>query len=177
MNDPTTPPPFTFSTVVSILISSSFLQMSTLTTLSLRYIARNLSEILALPVDLSCIGDGLCARLAKLTPAEVLVGLADGKGRLLPRLYKKRLEVDFRERAADAPPSPSPSPTTSPVATVRSLLAPSPAAVPSLVCCRNCHRLFPEGEGGAVKCEKEGGVGVGFRGELGGRMCEPVDNW
>jgi hypothetical protein len=86
MHNPHTPPPFQSSTVVSILISSEFLQMTELCVLCLRFIARNLEEILKLPLDLSCISDPLCAKLAKLTPAEVLVGLSDPKGKLLPRL-------------------------------------------------------------------------------------------
>ena len=85
------------ASVVSILISSDFLQMEELVVYCLKYIARNLEEILKLPVDLTCISDALVVKLAKLVNAEILVSISDKKGKLLPRLYKKRLEVDFKE--------------------------------------------------------------------------------
>ena len=38
----------------------------------------------------------LVQRLAALCPAEVLCDLTDAKDKLLPKLYKRRLELDFR---------------------------------------------------------------------------------
>ena len=159
MNSPEAPPPLESNTVVSILISSEFLQMEDLVLACLRYMARNLGDILCLPVDLSCISDTLCAKLAKLCPAEKLVGIADKSCKLLPRLYKKRLEIDFRERTprsgggngiGNSNNKSDESPTAS---------APNPTSNSScLICCRYCYRLFPESElsinGGFVRCQR-----------------------
>lgn len=169
MKSPRIAPKFETSSVVSILISSEFLQMDELVVKCLRFIAQNLGAILLLPVDLTCVSDAMCAKLAKLCPAEALVGAVDKKGKLLPRLYKKRLEIDFREKS---PRSGSSS------ANVRR----SSTNSSCLICCRHCYRLFPETEvavnGGYIRCQtKSVSVAVGFHGELVGRECEPVDEW
>ncbi|GMI26935.1 hypothetical protein TeGR_g442 [Tetraparma gracilis] len=182
MHNPHTPPPFQSSTVVSILISSEFLQMTELCVLCLRFIARNLEEILKLPLDLSCISDPLCAKLAKLTPAEVLVGLSDPKGKLLPRLYKKRLEVDFRERSAEERGGSPGAQAQGEAWAVDAAAAASATSQSScLQCCRYCGSLFPESEvsmkGGYILCESDLPAGIGFRGEITGGVCEPVDHW
>ena len=165
MNDPETPPPLENNTVVSILISSEFLQMEELVSACLAYVAKNLEDILCLPVDLACISDSLCAKLAKLCPAESLVGLTEKKGKLLPRLYKKRLEIDFRERPS------------------RDVGANLTSNSSCLICCRHCYQLFPESEvtlnGGYVKCQRSNpsAVEIGFHGEVNGPECEPVEHW
>ena len=195
MHNPTPPPTFQSSTVVSILISSEFLQMSELTNSCLRYIARNIDDILRLPVDLSCISDALVAKLCKLCPGEVLLGCVDAKGKLLPRLYKKRLEVDFREKMH---PSSTSDVTASTAAT--STAAATAAAVwggsnfgsgssadrVNLVACRYCHCLYPEAdvarEGCYTTCSSPGSAGtsplsVDYRGSFVVRVCEPIDDW
>ena len=176
MNNPSVPPKFETSSVVSILISSDFLQMEELVVMCLRYFAANLEEILLLPVDLSCVSDSMCARLAKLCPAEVLVGAVDKKGRLLPRLYKKRLEVDFRERPLRNPAQDS---SSEGLVSVKKSLSSNSSC---LVCCRYCDQLFPETEvainGGYVRCQATSrAISVGFHGELVYQTCEPVDKW
>ncbi|GMH66651.1 hypothetical protein TrRE_jg4022 [Triparma retinervis] len=169
MKSPRIAPKFETSSVVSILISSEFLQMDELVVKCLRFIAQNLGAILMLPVDLTCVSDAMCAKLAKLCPAEALVGAVDKKGKLLPRLYKKRLEIDFRERSSKSGSS-------------STKLRRSSTNSSCLICCRHCYRLFPETEvavnGGYIRCQtKSSSVAVGFHGELVGRECEPVDEW
>ncbi|KAG5462202.1 MAG: hypothetical protein BJ554DRAFT_5499, partial [Olpidium bornovanus] len=51
-------------TVISILISSSFLQMAKLTEDCLDYCHQHLSEVLTVPLDMSCISEKLLVRLA-----------------------------------------------------------------------------------------------------------------
>ena len=96
------PPPLDAASVISILISSDFLQMAPLTALCLRFMARNLSDVLRVPIDMSCIRDELLVRLASLTPPETLALARDRRDKLLSRLYKKRIELDFRERKRSA---------------------------------------------------------------------------
>jgi Domain of unknown function (DUF3342) len=59
------------SIVVSILISSDFLQMDALVDICLDNIAARLNEIIKLPIDLSCISDKLVNKLASLTHPKV----------------------------------------------------------------------------------------------------------
>lgn len=72
IHDPDNPPQLDKALVVSILISSDFLQMDTLVELCLEKIAANLSDIIKLPIDLSCISEKLINRLAALTHPTVL---------------------------------------------------------------------------------------------------------
>ena len=59
------------SIVVSILISSDFLQMDDLVDICLENIAARLQDIIKLPIDLSCISDKLVNKLACLTHPKV----------------------------------------------------------------------------------------------------------
>ena len=68
---PGNPPPLDKTIVVSILISSEFLQMDTLVDVCLEHISSCLSDIIRLPIDLSCISEKLINRLAALTHPKV----------------------------------------------------------------------------------------------------------
>jgi Domain of unknown function (DUF3342) len=57
--------------VVSILISSEFLQMDALVDLCLEHISQNLNDIIKLPIDLSCICEKLVNKLAAITHPKV----------------------------------------------------------------------------------------------------------
>ncbi|KAH8056541.1 DUF3342-containing protein [Aureococcus anophagefferens] len=92
IHSPLRPPPLDSSSVVSILISSEFLEMERLVEHCLRH----------MPIDLACVSEKLVLRLAELCTAEVLASLSDKKDKLLPKLYKRRLEIDFRHRHAEA---------------------------------------------------------------------------
>ena len=61
------------SILVSILISSDFLQMDALVDICLDNIASRLHEIIKLPIDLSCISDKLVNKLAVLTNPKVFL--------------------------------------------------------------------------------------------------------
>ena len=72
IHEPDLPPSLDKSIVVSILISSEFLQMDALVDVCLEHIAASLGEIIKLPIDLTCISDKLVNRLAVLTHPKVI---------------------------------------------------------------------------------------------------------
>jgi Domain of unknown function (DUF3342) len=82
------PPILDKSIVVSILISSEFLQMDALLELCLQFTAIHLNEIIKLPIDLSCISDKLMNKLTVLTPPTLLAKTRDKKDKILNKLYK-----------------------------------------------------------------------------------------
>ena len=53
--------------VVSILISSDFLQMRRLVGECLAFVGEHLAEIVKLPIDLSCLSEKMVLQLAKVT--------------------------------------------------------------------------------------------------------------
>jgi hypothetical protein len=67
------PPAMDKGIVISILISSEFLQIEALVDSCISYIADNLTDIIRLPIDLSCISDKLLTKLAQHTPAQVCI--------------------------------------------------------------------------------------------------------
>lgn len=68
---PDAPPTIDKSILVSILISSEFLQMESLVELCVQQVASNLNDIIKLPIDLSCISERLINRIAALTHPKV----------------------------------------------------------------------------------------------------------
>jgi hypothetical protein len=71
VHEPDRPPQLEKSIVVSILISSEFLQMDALVDICLQNIAESLNDIIKLPIDLSCISEKLVHKLALLTSPKV----------------------------------------------------------------------------------------------------------
>jgi hypothetical protein len=71
IHEPDKPPQLEKSIVVSILISSEFLQMESLVDLCLQHISECLNDIIKLPIDLSCISEKLVHKLALLTSPKV----------------------------------------------------------------------------------------------------------
>lgn len=68
--------PETFSSIdkniiVSILISSEFLQMEQLVDLCIQNVSSNLNDIIRLPIDLSCISERLVNKIASNTSPKV----------------------------------------------------------------------------------------------------------
>eukprot|EP01052_Picozoa_sp_SAG31_P014062 SAG31_NODE_862_length_11416_cov_8.600336_4_plen_785_part_00 len=82
----------TVPSVVSILISSDFLQMRPLVDLSLDFMHRNLSPIVKLPIDFSCINDQLLSQLASRISVDELDQVQDSRDKLIGRVYMKKLE-------------------------------------------------------------------------------------
>ncbi len=48
-------PKFDVKNAISILISSDFLQMASLVEESVKFVARNIHEIVSLPIDMNCL--------------------------------------------------------------------------------------------------------------------------
>ncbi|XJO78250.1 hypothetical protein BDV3_002724 [Batrachochytrium dendrobatidis] len=74
-------------TVVSILISSSFLQMSSLEETCLEYIHAQINSIIDTCVDFKCIGQLLMGRLAKLFQPDELHHINDTHDKIKSQLY------------------------------------------------------------------------------------------
>ena len=73
IHEPEKPPQLDKSIVVSILISSEFLQMEPLVDICLEHISANLNDIIKLPIDLSCISEKLINKLAHITHPKVFI--------------------------------------------------------------------------------------------------------
>lgn len=71
IHEPNSPPKIDKSILVSILISSEFLQMDSLVELCINQMTQNLNEIVKLPIDLSCISERLINKIAQLTHPKV----------------------------------------------------------------------------------------------------------
>ncbi|CAE7210561.1 unnamed protein product [Symbiodinium natans] len=116
--------------IVSILISSDFLQMQKLVDECLKAMHDALADILPLPLDLGCIPDRLVASLAALFRPEELQELEDPRDRLKSRLWAHLLHA---------------------------LLAQGDCV---LHCCTRCQRLFTTRERLSNACPKTAGCGV-----------------
>jgi hypothetical protein len=155
IHHPLQPPPLEKPLVVSILISSDFLHMEPLVELCLQQIAQNLNDIIKLPIDLSCISEKLLNRLAFLTPSKLLSSTRDRKDKILNKLYKRRVEMDF-SRKNNGPKS------------LRSIAT-------SLTCCKNCYQIYLENYSSVLVCSLASAA-VDFRGKL-VRRHESVIDW
>ncbi|KAI9004178.1 hypothetical protein BC832DRAFT_615246 [Gaertneriomyces semiglobifer] len=74
-------------TVISILVSSNFLQMARLEEISLKYLHNHFQEVVQAPLDFSCISEALVEKLAKLFTIDHLATLSDPDNKLLDQLY------------------------------------------------------------------------------------------
>ncbi|CAM9547483.1 unnamed protein product [Ectocarpus sp. 13 AM-2016] len=143
------PPPLEVPLAVSILISSDFLQMQRLVAECLGFVGKHLTEIVKLPIDLSCLSDKMVLQLAKIVTLDQLAVAKDRKDKLLSRVHKKRIEIDFRDR--------------------------SPHSDNAIHCCRHCGGLFSEKVRDVMSCRAAPPT-VSFRGQL-LRRHEPLSPW
>eukprot|EP00911_Craspedida_sp_UC1_P002417 UC1_evm1s1803 len=88
-------PKLTTKNVVSILISSDFLQMDELVALCIKFCHDHLNAILRTPTNMSCITNKLLTQLASLFKHHELADIKDRKDKLLSKLYWKKLEEMF----------------------------------------------------------------------------------
>lgn len=82
---------------ISILISSDFLQMGPLVDESVKFVANNLQDIIALPIDMNCLSSPLVKKLATFVTTDDLHTLKDKKDKLTSKLYMKKLELLFED--------------------------------------------------------------------------------
>ncbi|KAI8840154.1 hypothetical protein BJ741DRAFT_598090 [Chytriomyces cf. hyalinus JEL632] len=77
--------------VVSILISSNFLQMDSLQDVCLQYIHDRINEIIRVPIDLNCISKPLLSRLSALFTLSELDLIVDPKDKLTSKLHMHKI--------------------------------------------------------------------------------------
>ena len=85
--------------VVSILISSNFLEMKRLVEECLRFLHARFNSIVKLPIDLGCLNQSLLTRLARLFSDAEMDGLRDRKDKLLSKVYMHRTQFLLEDRA------------------------------------------------------------------------------
>jgi len=73
--------------VISILISSDFLQMKILVSECVIFIAKNLKDVVRLPIDMSCLNNTLISKISQEVQLEDLDELYDRKDKLTSRLF------------------------------------------------------------------------------------------
>jgi hypothetical protein len=117
-------PELNVSNVISILISSDFLQMEGLVDKCIDFVRQNLEKVCKLAIDMSCLNSKLLKKLANLTSAEELNQVKDPKDRLIGKLFLKKLEAIFEDESS------------------------------SLVRCVYCDRLFTSEQKQYMVCEK-----------------------
>ncbi|KAL0207005.1 hypothetical protein P9112_012716 [Eukaryota sp. TZLM1-RC] len=91
--DEVSKPELTVTNVVSILISAEFLQMPTLTHEAVKFLIGNLAQVLKLPIDLSCLSDDVISELAVGFDITQLETLPDRRGKLVPKIWLKKLQL------------------------------------------------------------------------------------
>jgi hypothetical protein len=155
IHEPDSPPSLEKSIVVSILISSDFLQMDSLVEICLQQISENLSEIIKLPIDLSCISEKLVNKLATMTHPKVLANTKDKKEKILSKLYKRRVELDFSRKSGTKGGS-------------RTIAA-------SLTCCRLCGFVYLDSYPSNLVCQAAAPI-IDFRGRV-TRRHMAVQGW
>lgn len=60
--------------VISLLVSSEFLQMEQLMNECVMYFREHFRSVIRVPLDISCISDAIVARLSDVTPDRLLLG-------------------------------------------------------------------------------------------------------
>ena len=160
IHEPTVRPVLDKSIVVSILISSEFLQMDSLVEICLQDIATRLNDIIKLPIDLSCISDKLANRLASMTNPKILANTRDRKDKILNKLYKRRVEIDFSRKGGGSRAAAS---GTGAAGSAGPSTASNRAIAASLTCCRNCGMVYLDSFVAELTCRKAHTV-VDYRG-------------
>jgi hypothetical protein len=147
IHTPDNPPQLEKSILVSILISSEFLQMDQLVDHCLQHISENLNDITKLPIDLSCISEKLVNKLAAMTSPKTLSATKDRKDKILNKLYKRRVELDFSRKS-----------------NVRGGVNMKTIAS-SLTCCKYCGTVYLENYVASLTCPNSP-PSIEFRGRL-----------
>lgn len=86
------PPELDVKNCISIFISADFLKIQRLLDETSNFICYNISEIVCLPIDMSCISDRLIRILASKIRLEDLDRMIDKKDKLLSKLYMRKLD-------------------------------------------------------------------------------------
>eukprot|EP01083_Nonionella_stella_P033953 92900_1 len=85
-------PKFETNNLISLLISSDFLQMEELVTECLEYFRENISSVLKYPVDLSCMNTALLKKISAMFKYHEIDAIEDPKDKIVSKLYMRKLE-------------------------------------------------------------------------------------
>jgi hypothetical protein len=161
IHDTENPPKMDKSILISILISSEFLQMDPLVDLCVAQVSQSLNEIIKLPIDLSCISEKLVNRIAAISSPKVLSDIRDRKDKILTKLYKRRVELDFSRKGSASK-------------SIGGISAPRTIAA-SLTCCRYCGWVYLENYSAFLTCRKSP-LSIDHRGRLASRHSA-IQGW
>lgn len=84
-------PKLDIKNVISILISSDFLQMMILVDECIDFVVRNLHDVVRLPIDMNCLSNNLIKRISDSVTIERLDDLVDKRDKLTSKLFMKKL--------------------------------------------------------------------------------------
>jgi len=93
-------PQLDIKNVISILISSEFLQMESLVDQCLDFILENIESVVRLPIDMNCLNSGALKKIADKISIEKLTSLIDKKDKLQSKLFMKKLQSLIAEEEA-----------------------------------------------------------------------------
>lgn len=94
-------PTLTVQDALSILISSDFLKMNALVRTCLQFITKHLNDILQLPIDVTCINDGLMDRIAEEVSSSMLCSMKLKRNKFLMRIYKHKLKLELSKTPSE----------------------------------------------------------------------------
>lgn len=86
-------PKLDIKNVISILISSDFLQMKGLVQECIDFVIENLHDVVRLPIDMNCLNQNLIKRIANQVTIERLDDLVDKRDKLTSKLFMKKLQT------------------------------------------------------------------------------------
>jgi aryl-phospho-beta-D-glucosidase BglC (GH1 family) len=86
-------PKLDIKNVISILISSDFLQMMILVDECIEFVVNNLHDVVRLPIDMNCLSNNLTKRISDSVTIEKLDDLVDKRDKLTSKLFMKKLQA------------------------------------------------------------------------------------
>jgi hypothetical protein len=93
------PPELDTNNVISILISSDFLQMEQLVAECVKFVKNNLEDVVKLPIDMNCLNDKLLRQVANLFKDAELDEVKDRKDKLVGKLFVAKLKMMLEDES------------------------------------------------------------------------------
>ena len=85
--------------ILTLTLTPFYAAISPIPIYQYQYHTIPLYQTIRLPIDLSCISDRTINRLAALTHPKTLAHTKDRKDKILNKLYKRRVELDFSRKS------------------------------------------------------------------------------
>lgn len=92
-------PKLEVSTVIPILISADFLVMHSLIEDCVNFVVKNISEIVKIPIDMSCLNQAALKSISKNITLEELDACKDPRDSLQSKLFMHKLEELLKDEA------------------------------------------------------------------------------